>query len=92
MRVPFRFSVAPCDGRLRLRAIVIVDSTRQRTDVRTEGEALFMRNAPVGVKLSSDLTPELIGSDLDRLSLVRNFASNPSDRYVSRRKSSVRRA
>lgn len=38
--------------------------------LRAEGEALFQRNAPVGVKLSSDQSPEALGSELDRLSLV----------------------
>lgn len=38
--------------------------------LRAEGEALFQRNAPVGVKLSSDQSPEALGSELERLSLV----------------------
>jgi uncharacterized protein (DUF934 family) len=38
--------------------------------LRAEGEALFERNTPVGVKLSSDQSPEALGSELDRLSLV----------------------
>ncbi len=38
--------------------------------LRAEGEALFARNTPVGVRLSSDQSPETIGSDLERLSLV----------------------
>lgn len=38
--------------------------------LRAEGEALFERNSPVGVKLSSDQSPEQLGNDLDRLSLI----------------------
>ncbi len=38
--------------------------------LRAEGEALFARNTPVGVRLASDQSPETIGSDLERLSLV----------------------
>jgi uncharacterized protein (DUF934 family) len=38
--------------------------------LRAEGDALFDRNAPVGVKLSSDQSPEALGSEIDRLSLV----------------------
>ena len=38
--------------------------------LRAEGAALFERNTPLGVRLKSEESPELIGSDLDRLSLV----------------------
>lgn len=38
--------------------------------LRAEGEALFARNTAVGVRLASDQSPETIGSDLERLSLV----------------------
>jgi len=45
---------------------LIVSLTRLRRD----REALFERNAPLGVRLASDQSPELIGGDLERLSLV----------------------
>jgi uncharacterized protein (DUF934 family) len=45
---------------------LIVSLTRLRRD----RDALLERNTPLGVKLSSDQSPELIGSDLERLSLV----------------------
>jgi len=45
---------------------MIVSLTRLRRD----REALIERNTPLGVKLASDQSPELIGSDLERLSLV----------------------
>jgi uncharacterized protein (DUF934 family) len=45
---------------------VIVSLTRLRRD----REQLLDRNTPLGVKLASDQSPELIGSDLERLSLV----------------------
>lgn len=38
--------------------------------LRAEGEALLARNMAVGVRLASDQSPETIGSDLERLSLV----------------------
>lgn len=38
--------------------------------LRAEREALFERNTPLGVRLPSDHSPEDLGSDLDRLSLV----------------------
>lgn len=38
--------------------------------LRAERENLFARNQPLGVKLSSEESPEGIGSDLERLSLV----------------------
>ena len=45
---------------------VVVTLTRLR---RERGE-LLARNTPLGVKLASDQSPEALGSDLDRLSLV----------------------
>jgi len=38
--------------------------------LRAEREALFARNTKLGVKLTSDQSPEALGSDLTRLSLV----------------------
>jgi uncharacterized protein (DUF934 family) len=40
------------------------------TRLRRDRDTLLERNAPLGVRLSSDQSPELIGSDLERLSLV----------------------
>ena len=45
---------------------VIVSLTRLRAD----REALLERNTALGVTLASDQSPELIGSDIERLSLV----------------------
>jgi uncharacterized protein (DUF934 family) len=45
---------------------VIVSLTRLRRD----REALFERNTPLGVRLAADQSPESLGSDLERLSLV----------------------
>ena len=45
---------------------VIVSLTRLRRD----REALFERNTALGVKLAADQSPEALGSDLERLSLV----------------------
>ena len=45
---------------------VIVSLTR----LRREREALLARNAPLGVKLAADQSPEALGSDLKHLSLV----------------------
>jgi len=45
---------------------VIVSLKRLRAD----REALLSRNQPLGVKLTSEESPESIGSDLERLSLV----------------------
>lgn len=38
--------------------------------LRAERDGLFSRNQKLGVKLSSEESPENLGSDLDRLSLV----------------------
>jgi uncharacterized protein (DUF934 family) len=38
--------------------------------LRRDREALLARNAPLGVKLKSDETPEALGEDLQRLSVV----------------------
>ena len=38
--------------------------------LRAEGLALFERNTPLGVRLKSEESPELLGSDIERLSLV----------------------
>jgi uncharacterized protein (DUF934 family) len=38
--------------------------------LRAEREALFERNTPIGVRLASDQSPEALGGDLERLSLV----------------------
>ncbi|HUO98585.1 MAG TPA: DUF934 domain-containing protein [Rhizomicrobium sp.] len=38
--------------------------------LRRERETLIERNAPLGVRLSSDQSPEALGGDLDRLALV----------------------
>ena len=45
---------------------VIVSLTR----FRAERDTLLARNTPVGVRLTSDQSPEALGSDLDRLSLI----------------------
>jgi uncharacterized protein (DUF934 family) len=45
---------------------VIVSLTRFRAD----REAVLARNTPVGVRLTSEQSPEALGSDLDRLALV----------------------
>lgn len=45
---------------------VIVSLKRLRAD----RDALLERNTPLGVRLASDQSPEALGSDLDRLSLV----------------------
>lgn len=45
---------------------VIVSLTRLRRD----REELFERNSPLGVRLASDQSPEGLGGDLERLSLV----------------------
>ncbi len=59
------YHVVADDAPLRQGAVIV--SLKR---LRAEGEALFERNTPVGVKLSSDQSPEALGSDLDRLSLV----------------------
>ncbi len=38
--------------------------------LRAERDSLFERNTPLGVRLPSDHSPEELGSDIDRLSLV----------------------
>ena len=38
--------------------------------LRRDREALFERNTTLGVKLASDQSPEALGSDLERLSLI----------------------
>jgi len=45
---------------------VIVSLIRLRRD----RSVLFERNAPLGVRLAADQSPEALGSDLERLSLV----------------------
>lgn len=45
---------------------VIVSLTRFRAD----RETILARNTPAGVVLTSDQSPEALGSDLDRLSLI----------------------
>jgi len=45
---------------------VIVSLTRLRRD----REALLARNAPLGVRLKSDESPEALGPDVERLALV----------------------
>ena len=47
-------------------APAIVSLTRLRRD----RDVLFERNTPLGVRLASDQSPEALGSDLERLSLV----------------------
>jgi len=38
--------------------------------LRKDREAIFARNTPIGVKLAASESPELLGDDLSRLSLV----------------------
>lgn len=45
---------------------VLVSLTR----FQKERDALIARNAPIGVRLKSDQSPELLGEDVHRLSLV----------------------
>jgi uncharacterized protein (DUF934 family) len=40
------------------------------TRLRRDRDTLLERNAPLGVRLTSDQSPEALGSDLERLSLV----------------------
>ncbi|MDE2184159.1 MAG: DUF934 domain-containing protein [Alphaproteobacteria bacterium] len=38
--------------------------------LRADRDALFERNTPLGVRLKAEESPELLGADLDRMSLV----------------------